>query len=165
MCYNPPGANHRLSAEKGSFTYGITGTCRKPYVLLIDDDQDDNDLLSSSLTLLGIRVKAFLSGYQALSYLNLQRNVAQQPSLIILDYNLPGLNGQQVLQLLKSNEQTSAIPVVLYSTTISTDLQITAAALGAVACFTKPFTMLEFERQVQLFKDWAFSTVAHEAGR
>jgi CheY-like chemotaxis protein len=157
MCHNPPGANHLLSSEKVTFTSDVPATGHRPYVVLIDDDEDDSDLLSSSLELLGLGVKAFASGYQALYYLDHNAGGAKQPSLIILDYNMPGLNGQQVLQRLKSRAHTKAIPVVMYSTSISTALEQTAAEWGALACFTKPFTMLEFKGQIQLFKDWALA--------
>lgn len=157
MCHNQPGANHLLSFEKVAFTSHLPTSGQQPYVLLIDDDEDDSDLLCSSLELLGLGVKAFASGYQALYYLDHNAGSVKQPSLIILDYNMPGLNGQQVLQLLKSQAHTKVIPVVMYSTSISTALEQTAAELGALACFTKPFTVLELEGQIQLFKHWALS--------
>lgn len=162
MFHNPPVTNDQLSSVKGMFTDALHGTGQHPFVLLIDDDEDDSDLLSSSLKSLGIRVKVFISGHHALSYLDQHWGVANQPSLIILDYNMPGMNGQEVLGHLKSNENTRDIPVVLYSTSISAAFKITATESGAMACFTKPNTMLEFKEQVQVFKDWALSVDSRE---
>jgi len=74
----------------------------RPYVMLIDDDEDDLELMSSSLELAGIRIKNFNSGIKALFYLSLLSSDMDLPSLIIMDYNMPKSNGQQILLLLKS---------------------------------------------------------------
>jgi DNA-binding response OmpR family regulator len=131
----------------------------QPYIILIDDDEDDLETLSSSLQLAGVRVKTFDSGKKALSYLNLM--IEELPSLIILDYNMPRINGQQVLILLKGHHNTMNIPVVMYSTSISLVFKKVLLQLGALDCFVKPTSHSEFKSQVALFKDLASSFSVH----
>jgi len=129
-----------------------------PYILLIDDDEDDMELLSSSLELAGLSIKRLNAGDKAMNYLNLK--IGPLPALIILDYNMPRINGEQVLILLKSNTYTRNIPVIMLSTTMSPVFKNAIIDLGAMACFTKPSTYSEFITQVALFRDIAYATVA-----
>ena len=128
-----------------------------PYIILIDDDEDDLEMLSSSLQALDIKVKTFDSGDKAIFYLQLIRKFEDLPSLIVLDYNMPGANGQQVLFLIKNNDGTKHIPVVMYSTHMSGIFKKALIALGAFECFIKPYTYLECTTQAGIFKDLAFS--------
>ena len=59
------------------------------YILLIDDDEDDLEMISAGLELKGLNVKTFDSSAKALSYLTLLSTYSNLPSLIILDYNMP----------------------------------------------------------------------------
>lgn len=129
---------------------------KQPHILLIDDDADDLDMLSSCLGPLGIHIKSFDSGLLALSYLNVT-NVKDLPSLIILDYNMPSINGQQVLLKLKNNPRTRNIPVVMYSTTITPFLNRTSMEIGAYACLTKPVNEGEQAIQANYFKEIAMN--------
>lgn len=126
----------------------------QPYILLIDDDADDLDLLSSCIQPLGVRVKCFDSGLLALSYLNIADPQAL-PSLIILDYNMPSINGQQVLLKIKNNPRTGNIPVVMYSTTVTPFLNRSSMEMGAYACYTKPDNEEEQNEQAKMFKEIA----------
>jgi DNA-binding response OmpR family regulator len=123
-----------------------------PYVMLIDDDPDDLEILSSCLELSGIRIKTFESAEKAVFHLALTSGIRDLPCLIILDYNLPRVNGQQTLVLIKSNKYTGHIPVVIYSTTISGVLKKALIELGALDCFVKPFSYAAFKAQVEVFK-------------
>ena len=89
-----------------------------PYILLIDDDEDDLEMLSSELEKKGIKVKTFDSSTKALFYLTLVSGNMELPSLIIMDYNMPARNGYDVLLSIKNNNETKYIAVVFYSTDI-----------------------------------------------
>jgi DNA-binding response OmpR family regulator len=128
-----------------------------PYILLIDDDEDDMELLSSSLELAGLSIKILNAGDKVMNYLNLK--IGPLPALIILDYNMPRINGEQVLLLLKSNTYTKDIPVIMYSTTMSPVFKNAIIDMGALACFIKPSTYSEFTTQVALFRDITYSTI------
>ena len=125
----------------------------QPYIMVVDDDPDDIFILSSSLEDKGVTVKSFLKGEQAMQYLQEDTCHNTMPSLIILDYNMPGNNGQQMLTWIKSNAETSNIPVVMYSTHLSADFQISLKNMGAFECLVKPNNYSVFKEQVELFKD------------
>jgi DNA-binding response OmpR family regulator len=126
-----------------------------PYIMLIDDDPDDLEMLSSSLELSGISSKTFDTAEKAILHLALAPGILDLPCLIILDYNLPRINGDQTLVLLKTNKYTQHIPVVIYSTTVSDVLRKALMKLGTLNCFEKPFSYSEFKIQVETFKQLA----------
>jgi len=124
----------------------------RPYILMIDDDEDDLEMLTSELEKNGMKTKPFDSSTKALFYLTLQHDDMGLPSLIILDYNMPKYNGRQVLQAIKDNKITKDIPVVVYSTSMSNVLKNQLLAAGAADCFEKPWTRHDFSRQVEKFQ-------------
>ena len=129
----------------------------QPFMLLIDDDEDDLELFSSGLVMKGIKVKSFDSSEKALFYLTLEENDMGQPSLIILDYNMPKKNGRQVLQSIKDNKLTRNIPVVMYSTSMSPVLKTHLLEAGALDCFEKPWSYKELNRHVEKFQELAYA--------
>jgi CheY-like chemotaxis protein len=133
----------------------------QPYIVLIDDDEDDLEILSSSLKLLGINVKSFESGETAFHFLHSIGN-AEFPSLIILDYNMQKINGEEVLFLLKNHLSLKQIPVVMYSTHMTAILQKALIALGAQACFIKPNSYLDIISQVESFKNLLNSSSSNQ---
>lgn len=102
------------------------------HVLVIDDDQDFCHLLSAHLHRKGHEVTVTHDGIQG-------QRVARidHPDLIIMDYQMPGGNGLTVLDRLYSNAQTSSIPVVLLSGSVTDQITRAAAALGAHRVLSK----------------------------
>lgn len=89
---------------------------QKPQTILyIEDDADDRDLLTESMQKAapGVTVVLVPDGLQAFSYLD--RNVSQLPSLIILDLNLPLIDGSEVYDRLQADARFRDIPVVLFT--------------------------------------------------
>jgi len=129
----------------------------KPYILLVDDDAEDLELLSASLELAGIRTKSFSSACNAISYLDFVTDTLQAPLLIISDYNMPGITGQQFLETVRQNPATHEIPVVIYSTGMTPPLEETLLASGASACLSKPWSYQESLTQIERFKKLACS--------
>jgi CheY-like chemotaxis protein len=113
-------------------------------------------MLSTSLEQYGIKTKSFDSGKNALFYLKLISEVEQLPNLIILDYNMPRINGQQLLSLIKNTMSIKHIPVIIYSTCISQVLEKALVELNAYDCITKAGTQKEFTRHVEKFKELAY---------
>jgi CheY-like chemotaxis protein len=129
----------------------------KPYIMLIDDDQDDLDMFSSGLRGKGVNVKTFDSSTNALFYLALMSETKELPSLIIMDYNMPQKNGQEVLLSIKNNADTKNIPVIMYSTSMPDFLREQLSESGASDCFLKPWTRQEFNSQVEIFEELNYS--------
>lgn len=139
----------------------ITPNCldpvHRPYVLIIDDDEDDLQMLSSSLALQGVKTMAFTSGVKAIFYLQLIADTSELPLLVISDYNMPGMNGQQVLSAIRTNNATKDIPLVMFTTCIPPVIKKNPLHAGAFNWYEKPFTYRDFTAQVGIFKDLAYS--------
>jgi CheY-like chemotaxis protein len=133
----------------------------EPYILLIDDDEDDLELFSSGLELKGVRVKSFNSSAKALFYLTLMAGNRELPALIIMDYNMPQNNGREVLALIKANPDTRDIPVVIFSTSMTELLRIQLMAAGALDSFNKPWNYQEFTHRIETLKKLSHSFMSH----
>jgi CheY-like chemotaxis protein len=77
-------------------------------VLIIDDDPLTVQLMSEMLTSSGFKVAETFSGVEGL-----QRAVIEQPDIIVLDLIMPGMNGFQVVQQLRTNPSTNEIPILV----------------------------------------------------
>ena len=111
----------------------------RKYVLLAEDDIDDVEFLTVSLQNLdqAIEVRVISSGDRTISFFeNLPDD--HLPGLIILDYNLPALNGYQILTALADTERYKNIPKIIWSTSNSSFFENECLASGASAYFVKP---------------------------
>ena len=92
-------------------------------ILLIEDEQADTRLVKEAVRELGVEAKVTVveSGYAAMDYLRHQSPYegAQKPDLVVLDLNLPGLRGEAILRLIRSDEKLKEIPVVVLTTASS----------------------------------------------
>jgi CheY-like chemotaxis protein len=121
-----------------------------PNVYVIDDDMDDNEMLSTALEEEGMKTNSFNTGEKAIAHL---KDSTELPTMIILDYNMPRLNGEQTIRIIKSNPETSSIPVVIFSTHLTDLFKEDLMKLGAHNCFEKPLSYNNFLGQVSIFKD------------
>jgi len=112
-------------------------------LLLVDDDQDDQQLFIDALGSVdsSVRVNFANDGMEALE--KLQNNHPAVPDLILLDLNMPRMNGKQFLQTIKSSERLKDIPVVVYSTSSNENDKRETAILGAADFIVKPLRFLE----------------------
>lgn len=113
-------------------------------ILIIDDTPMNVDLLSALLSKEGYDIQAAGNGSLAL-------DMVQQspPDLILLDIMMPGLDGYQVCQALKANEQTREIPVIFISALDHVDDIVKAFEVGGVDYITKPFQRQEVRARVK----------------
>ena len=108
-------------------------TTRK--ILIVDDDPEDLVLIEEALLELGQDIHCEENGIEALKYLEYCNEL---PSLIILDLNMPKLNGTETLSKLKENQKFKHIPVVIYSTSINAFEKDKCLRLGAYSYIVKP---------------------------
>jgi PAS domain S-box-containing protein len=114
-------------------------------VLVVDDDRDTRDLLQTALEQRGFAVVLTSSGKRALTLARQER-----PNLILLDLKLPGMDGYEVLQRLKSMPETAEIPVVIITGSL-TDEELKhqkLLSLGAARFMTKPFAVDELVYEI-----------------
>ena len=121
-----------------------TNLSGKADILIIDDTPANLRLLFQILTAQNYRVRPTVSGKQALEAAR-----AATPDLILLDIMMPEMDGYEVCQHLKANEQTRAVPVIFLSALSDTKNKISAFAAGGVDYITKPFQSEEVLARVQ----------------
>ncbi len=116
----------------------------KQTVLVIDDNPDLLDIVDAILSEAGYVVAKALSGEDGL---HVARTL--KPRLILLDLNMPKMDGWEVLKLLKSDPATREIPVAIFS--VRTDLKdkIFGLQRGAVDYISKPFQYDRLAERVQ----------------
>jgi CheY-like chemotaxis protein len=124
-----------------------------PYVFIADDDEDDRFLLQISFSLHypHCRLHFVNDGQDLLDHLA-QTN--QSPALIVLDLNMPRLNGFEVLESLRKNSQYASTPVVMLTTSANTDDRDLAFKLGAREFITKPLNLNQLEDIVSRFQKY-----------
>lgn len=110
-----------------------------PFIFLAEDDVDDQELLIDALSAYNdqVKVQTACNGKKAITYLENLPDSAL-PCLIVLDYNLPEMNGGEILQSLSNDERYQAIPKVVWSTSNSPLYRQLSLELGALAYFVKP---------------------------
>ncbi|MFJ9339173.1 response regulator [Streptomyces sp. NPDC101733] len=126
----------------------MTATARPFDVLLVEDDVADAMLIEEALSERGARnLVQVTDGVAALEFLRAPDSV--RPDLIVLDLNMPRMNGRDLLQILKSDESLQTIPVVVLTTSSAPEDVTGAYSSHANAYVTKPVNLDEFERAVQ----------------
>ncbi len=107
----------------------------KKRILLIDDSEVTLAMAGDALEKNGFEVLTATNGLEANHYL-FQK---QQPDLIIIDVMIPLLNGNRTAKLIKENENTRQIPILLLSSKPEEELQRLATESGADGFVQKPF--------------------------
>ena len=125
--------------------------------LLVEDDQDHAELISDVLCESngngdGIKTEVILmkDGKEAIDFF--QSGMQSQISLVILDLNLPKVDGMDVLKFIKGNSKYSSVPVIILSTSSSQNTIEQAYKNGANGYFTKPDSYEELVVKVQILK-------------
>ncbi|MEV5785472.1 response regulator [Streptomyces sp. NPDC052287] len=124
-------------------------TPARPFdVLLVEDDVADAMLIEEALSERGARnLVQVTDGVAALEHLRTPGSV--RPDLIVLDLNMPRMNGRDLLRVLKADEDLQTIPVVVLTTSSAPDDVVGAYNSHANAYVTKPVNLAEFEQAVQ----------------
>ncbi|MEH1822787.1 MAG: response regulator [Nostoc sp.] len=127
-------------------------------VLLVEDSPSDANLTIKGFSNAQIanNLHWVEDGESAINYLREQEEFTNvpRPDLILLDLNLPGMDGREVLTEIKSDPNLKSIPVVIITT--STDEQdiLESYNLSANCYVTKPIDIYQFIQVVQLIKDF-----------
>lgn len=118
-----------------------TAYIMKPYILLVDDDADDIMLLKEAITTANsyYTLQEAHDGRIALDFLRSKKKELL-PCLIVLDINMPVLDGRELLAIMKSDESLKDIPVIFF-TTSSNPSDIKYATQFNVTLLTKPFNI------------------------
>jgi CheY-like chemotaxis protein len=128
-------------------------------VLSIEDSPEDFEVIKRCLQKVapGTTVTQCQDGDEALAWLHTHKDKesAQRPDIILLDLNLPGIDGRELLKILKNDSDLKSIPVVVLSTSNNERDVDACYSNGANAYLIKPSTVENFTNIAQaLYKFW-----------
>lgn len=133
------------------------------HILLVEDNEGDIVLTTEALEEGKIHnsISIVRDGWEAIQYLDQNEGYedAQEPNLILLDINLPKINGHKVLKHINSDDELKYIPVVML-TTSSDEVDIQKSYKNHVNCYiTKPVDVDSFIEAISTVEDFWISIV------
>jgi len=141
---------------------------RKPFILVAEDDSDDKFLLQAIFEEKGYDTPLeFVSnGVELIEYLGniqLDEENASYPAFILLDLNMPKMDGRQALKQIKEHAVLKKIPVVVFSTT-KNDIEIKRCyELGANTYIVKPSNFESLATAIDRIRNYWLYTAARPA--
>jgi CheY-like chemotaxis protein len=131
-------------------------------ILLVEDNPADVWITTEQLKKLRVanRVSVVSNGLEAMAYLRRQGGYgeAARPDLVLLDLNLPKMNGRAVLAEVRADPELCMVPVIVLTTSDAESDVLRSYALHANAYLTKPADLEAFGRMVAALEDFWFTT-------
>ncbi len=117
-------------------------------ILFIEDDAIESMKLQRTITKLGMRhkIQNAHNGEEALTLLN---SVDQLPDLILLDLNMPRMNGIEFLDVLKQDEKLKYLPTIILTTSQNRADLLECFRIGIAGYIIKPLKYAEYESKLQ----------------
>jgi CheY-like chemotaxis protein len=141
-------------------------------IMLVEDDPGDQKLIKMSLNNQRITNTPLVAGSaeEALDYLEKSKTDKSLsiPDLILLDLNMPGLGGRELLRLIKSDPQLETIPVVILTTSEADKDILESFRLQAAGYIKKPVALADFQEVMQTLSDYWFTVckrITHEPNK
>ena len=132
-------------------------------ILLVEDDPADVELTVETLehSKISIHLDVVNNGEEALAFLRKEGEFAEagRPDLLLLDLNMPRMDGRQVLRHVKSDDRLKTIPVVVLTTSSAEEDVARSYFEGANCYITKPVGLDEFAKVVRTIEDFWFTVV------
>ena len=134
-------------------------------ILVVDDNEDDYEAITRAFKKVGLAnpVSLCTSGQTAMDFLKhegsfKQTDKADRPVLIMLDLNMPGMDGFQVLQRIRQDAALRQIPVVIWTTSSNEKDVDVCYQMGANAYMQKPVIFDDLVESVRHLKEYWFET-------
>jgi CheY-like chemotaxis protein len=135
-------------------------------ILVVEDSDEDFNALSRIMGELGLvyYLRRVCDGDEALDYLYKRgayenAQIAPHPSIILLDLNLPGTDGREVIQQVKQDDHLKRIPIVVLTTSNSPQDIQTCYSYGANSYLIKPMGIKKFKETVSVLCEYWLKTV------
>jgi len=120
-------------------------------IMLAEDDEDDKWIFTEIMKGLAANSNILFDAVDnGLLIIQALENNPELPDLVILDQNMPQLNGKETLELIKKNDRFRHIPVVIYSTYNDSRLSKECIDIGATQIVTKPDTYEGFREMIEM---------------
>lgn len=108
-----------------------------PKALVVDDSRAVRMILAKTLKELGFEVREAANGKEALDVIEVERSAV---TLVLADWNMPEMNGLDLLKRLRRNPELSSLVVVMVTTETDSSQMVAALEAGANEYIMKPFT-------------------------
>jgi CheY-like chemotaxis protein len=133
---------------------------KMPSILVVDDNEDDYEAVARAFKKVGMTnpVTLCTSGQEALDFLKSQAPTGDMPVLIMLDLNMPGMDGFQVLERIRRDAAVRQIPVVVWTTSSNKKDIDTCYQLGTNAYMQKPVIFDDLVESVRRLRQYWFET-------
>ncbi len=135
-------------------------------ILLVDDDEDDQIATKRFFSKGKLENKLYIvdDGEEALDYLHHRGKYKDLesspiPDLILLDLNMPKLDGREVLSRISKDEKLRRIPVIVFTTSSQEEDVVKSYELGCSSYITKPVGSENFSKVVKLVEQYWFDLV------
>ena len=113
-------------------------------ILVADDEEDLRLLVQVTLENPSYQILSAIDGHTAVKAVQ-----QYHPDLLILDWNMPGLNGCEVLAILRQNKETATIPVIMLTANDGVEAREQMNTLGLAGYLVKPFSPLALIQKVK----------------
>lgn len=132
-------------------------------IILIEDDSEDFEMIMELMKQsdLNISVSVFKNGVEALTYLlsNEVYRTTNKPDLVLLDLNMPKMNGLEFIENIKKDEVLRLIPVIILTSSADNEDVWKSYYLGASCYIVKPVGIEKFQNIIKAINDFWFSIV------
>ena len=115
-------------------------------VLVVDDEIHVMELIQLALGTEGFEIIPAHNGKEGL-----EKALSEKPDIVVLDINLPDINGIEVCRQLKASSETRHIPILFLSALSQKENVEKCIAVGASACISKPFQVKPLIAQIRFF--------------
>lgn len=132
------------------------------HILLIEDNEGDIVLTQEAFeeSKLINKISVIRDGKEAIRFFDNLKDHAERPDMILLDINLPKVNGHEILKHIKSHEKHKSIPVIML-TTSSSETDILQSYGNHVNCYVaKPIDIGEFIKAMSKIEDFWINIVS-----
>jgi two-component system OmpR family response regulator len=116
----------------------------KPVILVVDDDGPILALMRNLLKEFGFQAVTAESGSKAIEAARSHR-----PALVLLDKNMPGMPGEEIIRMLRAEPGSAALPILILSGEKMSRTQV--ASIGADGAVQKPFDVMSLIEQIRSF--------------
>lgn len=135
--------------------------CKPVVILLVEDDPGDQKLIKQSFAREHIANELIIVSCveKAMEYLERSRlghEESRIPDLILLDLNVPGMGGRELLKAIKADPEFDVIPVVILTTSDSEEDIMESFRLQAAGYVRKPITLEGFQKAIADLTDYWF---------
>jgi len=142
--------------------------CRPVEVLLVEDNENDVELTRQGFkrTKLLLNLQHVRNGEECMAFLRKEGEYANVPTpdLILLDLNMPKMNGREVLALMLADERLASIPVVVLSTSEEGEEIIKLYKMRCSSYIVKPVDFEQFLKVVRTIAEYWFTVVVLPTG-